>query len=203
MSSSGIQSINSGPLIIRTYNQSVTTLSTTNTYLLGQYDIPISSNYLLITTLNGQLAPTNHPTISSFNISTLHINNGYLSTFNASTIYTSSIYTSSMLCSTLFVSTTANIRYEITTLNPLNAIGTTDIDKSYWGKYIFVNPGASGRSINLKKTGSDTPANGITMTFKNIGIDSFTINNIIGEPITLNTTSSLKIMWNTNEWYFI
>jgi len=197
MSSSGIQSINSGPLIIRTYNQSVTTLSTTNTYLLGQYDTPIPSNYLLITTLNGQLAPTNRPTISSFNISTLNINNGYLSSFNASTIYTSSI-----ICSTLIVSTSANIRYQTTTIDPLNS--NINIDNTYWGKYIFVNPTNGTSELTLNTDGINTPYNGITMTFKNTDTTNpFSVLNIEGGTLPVNARSSIQVMSYNNIWYSV
>lgn len=69
MSSTGLIPVNSGPLIIRTLqNESV---RDTNTYVLGEYDYPISSNYVLITSSYGILAPTNHPNISTITVSTL------------------------------------------------------------------------------------------------------------------------------------
>ena len=120
MSSSGIQSINSGPLIIRTYNQNYSTLSTNNTYLLGQYDIPIPTNYILITTLNGQLAPTNNPTVSSMTISTLSTINGSICTLNTSSIYNKVIQTSTIIASTLQLSTFANFPYQTSTITPVS-----------------------------------------------------------------------------------
>ena len=69
MSSSGIQSISSGPLIIRTYNDST---SSDVTYLLKDYDYPVSSNYVLITSTNGQLVPSDNIYISSITISSIN-----------------------------------------------------------------------------------------------------------------------------------
>ena len=68
MSSSGINSINSGPLIIRTYLST----SVNNTYLLGNYDIPISSNRVLITSTNGLLTPSDNITVSSITVSSIN-----------------------------------------------------------------------------------------------------------------------------------
>ena len=56
----GVHAVNSGPIIIRTYND----LSSNNTYILGKYDIPISSNYVLTTSTNGQLVPSNSINLS-------------------------------------------------------------------------------------------------------------------------------------------
>ena len=49
MSSSGVLSVNSGPLVLRTYLDG----SNNNSYVLGQYDVPISSGYVLTTSTNG------------------------------------------------------------------------------------------------------------------------------------------------------
>jgi hypothetical protein len=78
MSSPGITAINSGPLIIRTYLNS----SINNTYVSQQYDVPVSSNRLLITSTGGCLVPTDALVISSVTVSSL----------GASTIIASSIY---------------------------------------------------------------------------------------------------------------
>ena len=72
MSSSGITASNSGPLIIRTALQpgaETSTLNNNNTYLLGLYDYPVSSNRVLITSTNGILAPSDHPYVSSIQVS--------------------------------------------------------------------------------------------------------------------------------------
>jgi len=76
MSSSGITASNSGPLIIRTALQpSVTTstLTNNNTYLLGLYDVPISSYRVLTTSTNGLLAPTDSVEVSSIQVSSIAV----------------------------------------------------------------------------------------------------------------------------------
>lgn len=67
MSSSGIQAVSSGPLIIRTYLDN----SNNNTYLLDEYDYPVSTNRILITSTNGLLAPSDNILISSISVSSI------------------------------------------------------------------------------------------------------------------------------------
>lgn len=69
MSSPGITAINSGPLIIRSYNDIT---GKNNTYILNQYDYPVSSNYVMITSSNGLLAPTDKPYLSSITASSIN-----------------------------------------------------------------------------------------------------------------------------------
>ena len=78
----GISAINSGPIVIRTYND----LSGNNTYFLGKYDIPISSNYVLITSTGGKLVPSNAIYVSSITTSTLIAVSSNVSTLNVSTL---------------------------------------------------------------------------------------------------------------------
>jgi hypothetical protein len=209
MSSSDIKAINSGPLIIRTYNQSYNTLSTTNTYLLGQYETPIPSNYILITTLNGQLAPTNHPIISSINISTSHINNGLFSTFTGSTITNKEIQTSSIITSTLYVDKFANFRYDTNQI----ALGT-DLDirnlnfLTYFGKYNFINPDITDKDISLLyPPSSDSSYNGTFMVFKNINNTNlyFTVKPVDGNTsgYVVHPLSTIKVVWNNDKWYSV
>lgn len=70
MSSSGVDSVNSGPLIIRTYLDA----TANNTYVLGQYDRSIPPNRVLVTSTSGLLAPSDSIYVSSINVSTLNIN---------------------------------------------------------------------------------------------------------------------------------
>jgi hypothetical protein len=70
MSSSGNTAINSGPLIVRTALDQ----SASNTYVLGQYDFPVSSNCILTTSTGGLLVPSNNVQVSTINISTLLAN---------------------------------------------------------------------------------------------------------------------------------
>jgi hypothetical protein len=82
MSSSGVDAVNSGPILLRTYNDN----SANNSYVLGRYDIPIPSNYVLITSTNGVIVPSDNITISS-----ITANTGNFSTINANTINTNTI----------------------------------------------------------------------------------------------------------------
>jgi hypothetical protein len=202
MSSSGIHSINSGPLLIRSYNQNNDTLSTYNTYLLGQYDIPIPSNYILITTLNGQLAPTNSPIVSSMTVSTLNVKNGSICTINASSIYNNVIQTSTIIASTLQLSTFANFPYQTSTIS-LNNDLTMD-NKDYLNKYIFVNSDQNNRKITISIQNFNTLVSGSFMTFKNININNYNIiidkvDNII---YNIPSLSSITVMWDgyTTRW---
>ena len=68
MSSSGINAINSGPLIIRSYLGS----SSNNTYALGANDIPISSNRVLITSTNGLVVLSDNIYVSSITVSSIN-----------------------------------------------------------------------------------------------------------------------------------
>jgi len=198
MSSPGIQSINSGPLIIRTYNQSVSTLSTNNTYLLGQYDTPIPSNYILITTLNGQLYPTNHPTISSLTTSTLYTNNGYFSTLSGSTINVSTINSCTINGSTLTLSGTAFFTPTSQSYNEGD-----NITVIYRNQYVFI----TFLTENITKNLTDNlpvPNNGTFISFTNLTAASTLslIDNSGG--ILINSTiypgSTLKIMYFNTQW---
>ena len=70
---SGIDSINSGPIILRTYNDSKNI-----SVILGDYDIPVPPNRVLITSMNGVITPSDTiyvSTISSNDIQTNSIMN--------------------------------------------------------------------------------------------------------------------------------
>ena len=88
MSSSGISATNSGPLAIRTYNS-----GSNKTFVLTDYDIPVPPNYVLITSSNGLLVPTNSPSISSIQVSSIRDRDGFTGDngevlhTNGSTIY--------------------------------------------------------------------------------------------------------------------
>ena len=141
MSSSGINAINSGPLIIRTYLNS----SINNTYVSQEFDVPVSTNRLLITSTGGCLVPSDSITISSMNVSSLYassissisiftssllassISTGFISSLggNISSLLVSSFYANSINFSTVITSTIG-----IGTSNPqtaLDMIGTANI----------------------------------------------------------------------------
>jgi hypothetical protein len=108
MSSTGIDAINSGPLIFRTYNDN----SQNNSYVLGNYDIPISSNYILTTSTGGMIVPSNNINISSITVSSI----------TASSITASSITASSITASTINASTitTNNCNASSITVSSIN-----------------------------------------------------------------------------------
>lgn len=194
MSSSGIHSINSGPLIIRTYNESVNTLSTNNTYLLGQYETPIPSNYILITTLNGQLAPTNNPSVSSMNVSTLTFTNGYFSTLIGSSIFNSSIQTSSIAASTLQLSSFANFLGQVSSYTLSDSINFNPIN--WWGKYIFISPNTTNPLIEFVATYDNGAMDGKFMVLKNVSHSNpFRVTTIDGLEYPIGARSSINIMF--------
>jgi microcystin-dependent protein len=110
MSSSGINAINSGPLNIRTYNNS----SNNNTFILGNYDIPVSSNLILITSTNGQLAPSNNIYVSSIAISSL-----VASTIEIKYAKISTLIAVNATISTTYLSTVSSIGENITFITPV------------------------------------------------------------------------------------
>jgi hypothetical protein len=69
MSSSGITPSNTGPLIIRTYNND----SSKQSFVLSDYDTPVASNLVLVTSTNGKLVPSNAITVSTATFSSIQI----------------------------------------------------------------------------------------------------------------------------------
>jgi len=110
MSSSGINAINSGPLNIRTYNNS----SNNNTYILGNYDIPVASNLILITSTNGVLAPSNNIYVSSIAVSSL-----VASTIDVKYAKISTLVAADATISKSYLSTVSSIGEDITFTAPV------------------------------------------------------------------------------------
>lgn len=102
MSSSGITAVNSGPLILRTYLNS----SSNNTYVSQQYDYPVSSNRILLTSTGGCLVPTDNLVISSITTSS----------FATSSLSASSIVASSIFASTISSNTISSLNGNISSL---------------------------------------------------------------------------------------
>ena len=197
MSSSGITPINSGPLVIRTYND----LSDNNTYLLQTLDRPVSSNYILITSNNGQLVPTATPTVSSITIgSTLRANVSVFSTIQTSTFASNNFQTTVLACGDISCSSitaqgTARFRGITETITSGSVIA---IDSTYWGKYVFVR---SNENVQLTLlVGTD----GAFINIRNSAINSTTtILNVNGGTRTLANGSTIKVMYNgsVGQWY--
>jgi len=96
MSGSGITPLNSGPLVLRTYVDG----SPNNTHLLGRYEKAISSNYIVMTSSNGLIVPTNNVYVSSMSVSSLFANKGSISTLTVSTLGAANATVSSLTAST-------------------------------------------------------------------------------------------------------
>ena len=155
MSSTGIKPLSSGPLIIRTY----LTSSSNNTFILGNYDIPISSNRVLITSSSGLLVPSDNITISSINVSSLYastINTNYLtvnSTLIVSTVNATNINVSTLRASTIIADTIyANSIYTSSLLISLQQYNSNNISSNYGKNILLTN--STSHTVNLQ----DKPA---------------------------------------------
>lgn len=120
MSSAGIDSINSGPLILRTYDST----SPNKSIVLKNYDNPVSSNFVLITSSNGLLAPSDNIYVSSITVSSLST----ISTFIQSAVF-NDLTVSSLVASTT-VGNSANISSIY--INTINGLPYTAGAASYW-----------------------------------------------------------------------
>lgn len=203
--------VNSGPLIIRTYND----LTRANTYLLSAYDVPVASNLLLITSTNGLLVPTAQPVISSLIVgSTLFGNNQTLSTLVTSTVTASSMVATSVGCSTLTASSLVVAGPAIYTASVQNVSadgGSPVIDSSWWGKYTFITSGSATTGYILSN--NPRPANGTFLTITNAQPAAPSVSYPItvtgvtilagGDTRTIALHSTLRLVYNTsvNRWY--
>ncbi len=197
MSSSGISPINSGPLIIRTYND----LSENNTYLLQGYDQPVSSNYLLTTSNNGQLIPSSSPSVSSITIGNiLRANQSVFSTIVTSTFASNNLQIANLQCGDISCSSivsqgSALFRGVTQTISSGSVI---NVDSSYWGKYVFIH---SNEDVQLTMLGG---SDGAFVTLRNIAINSTTtVFNVNGGIRTLGNGSTMNVMYHalTSQWY--
>lgn len=199
--------VNSGPLIIRTYND----LTRNNTYLLSTYDTPVSTNRLLITSTNGLLVPTTEPNISSLIVgSTLYGNKAVFSTLTVSsvtgcTITGSSIYSGSTVVSSLYVNGAAQY---LGLIQNFTATGSGTIDSSWWGRYNFVTSATADTQFTVSN--NPRPADGTFLTLTNaqqtttyaISVNGPTI--LAGGNIrTIALHSTLRLIYNAsvNKWY--
>lgn len=189
--------VNSGPLIIRTYSGA----SINNTYLLTQYDTPVSSNRVLITAADGLLAPTDSPTLSSITIgSSITGNRCVLSTLTTSTLSTNVISSAVLTCSSITTSSISidqPMMYRGTVLNIDSGTNYT-LGSAYWGKYVFVR--STDGNMNLTISNGSVPS-GTLMTITNgVSGRTTTVNNVQGGTRTLTYLSSIQVMYNS-AWY--
>jgi len=149
MSSTGIKPLSSGPLIIRTYLNS----SINNTFILGEYDVPISNGRVLITSSGGLLAPSNNITISSINVSSLGA-----SIITGSTIISNNINVSTLIASTIMISSITTSTINVLNMNTssisassilTSSILTSSISASFIStNYLTVNSTATISTLN-------------------------------------------------------
>jgi len=111
MSSPGIITIDTEPLIIRTNGNS----ANNNTYVVKTYDYPISSNYVLCTASMGELVPSDRIYISTITTSSLFTAITNTSSYLSKEIYTSTSFSNASYFSTLFCQDTLTTQYEETT----------------------------------------------------------------------------------------
>ena len=214
MSSSGINAINSGPLIIRSYFGS----SINNTYALGDNDIPISSNRVLITSTNGLVTPSDNIYVSSITISSINglpyapgddvfwsstsINGGIVND-NTGSVYINT----SLQCSTITdVSTINGLPYPpqndvfwSSTLNNGNIVNTNtgnvnistalNVNGSILTNtsYLLYNPTASYATLSITQSTS--------AGFGNINCDNLTFRTSNGgTPTSVNVDGTLSTL---------
>jgi microcystin-dependent protein len=201
MSSSGIDAINSGPLILRTY----TNISPYKTIVLENYDNPVPPNYVLITSTSGLIAPSNSIYISSITTSTI---------FSVSSIVNSLLVSTSQI-STLNVSTmSTNVGWvrdlNISSINGVNySPGVTGLwtlfpNSSTGPDMINANSGTVdiNTTTGFNVTATSTLINGLTNINGNTNIicNSTLINgalNVNGSTIISNYLSTNSIQMNT------
>jgi hypothetical protein len=189
MSSAGINAINSGPLIMRVNPSS----ATNNTYVVGKYDFPISSNFVLITSSDGTLAPTNAPYISTFSGSSIATDYATVnSSLTARSIGFSSITGSSIITDYA----TVNSSLTGSSISARNIGFSSITGSSLVTNFATVNSTLSGstitaRSINFSTIlGSSIVTNfatvNSTLTASSFIAQDFTISSVISNTISTN-----------------
>jgi hypothetical protein len=178
MSSSGINAINSGPLIIRSYLGS----SSNNTYALGDNDIPISSNRVLITSTNGLVVLSDNIYVSSITVSSINggggggndvfwsstLNNGGIVNTNTGSVYINT----SLQCSTIT---------DVSTINGLPYPPQNDV---FWSSTLN-----NGNIVNTN-TGNVNISTALNVVGNILSNNSYTLYNVAGAYGTLSITQS-------------
>ena len=113
MSGSGITPINSPPLIIRTYLEQ----SPNNTYILGPYDLPVSSNRMFITSTGGSFAASDTVYISSISASSMIGCTMIGSTMSVTDVSYSTLIGSTITTKTAVIQSTLHVGSSINTSN--------------------------------------------------------------------------------------
>ena len=206
MSSSGITPINSGPLIIRTYNNG----SSNQTYLLGDYDLPLSSNYVSITSSNGQLVPSNNIYVSSVSASTMRSSTLFTALINASTANISTVYASTATMTAVNFSTIAGSSIYANTALMVCTMNAPLISTSYLTYSSMVGSAGSNIVVDNIKINASIDATNITLNVGNInfnsisGLQSVTSDKVISNMMSTNQLSTNFLSTNqisTNQIY--
>ena len=160
--STGIDPIDSAPLIIRTYNDD----SADNTFLLTRYDYPVSSNYVLRTSANGSLAPSDALTQTTMGMSSMTISNHFGSTMVYDTFSSGTLFLPLGIYDTI--------------------VKTTMMASSVTASTIFLNV------LNICTMNASTfSPNGVTVAYTTLGstvqTSSMTYSTLIGDSISGNT----------------
>jgi len=193
MSSSGITPINSGPLIIRTYNDD----SSNKTYLLGDYDLPVQSNHAFITSSNGQLVPSDDIYVSSISASTIRTSTLFTALMNASTANISTVYTSTATMTAVNFSTIhgssiyANTALMVCTMNaPL-------ISTSYLTYSSITGSTGSNIVVDNIKINASIDATNITLNVGDINFNSISgLQSVTSDKVISNSVSTHQLSTN-------
>lgn len=172
-----------------------------DTFLVSPYDLPVSTNRVLVTGENGRLTPTDQPQVSSLVVgSTLFGNAVTVSTLTTSALIGSTLTMSTMnagptTLSSLVVNGPAQWKGTVQTLAANG--GTPAIDSTWWGKYTFVTSATATTGYLL--AASPIPVEGTMLTVTNLQT-SYPITvtgttNLLGGMRTLAPYSTLQLMY--------
>jgi hypothetical protein len=192
MSSSGITPVNSGPLIIRTYNNS----SSNKTYLLGDYDMPISSNHVFITSSNGQLVPSDNIYVSSISASTIRTSTLFTALLHGSTANISTVYASTATMTAVNFSTISGSSIYANTALMVCTMNAPLISTSYLTYSSMVGSAGSNIVVDNIKINASIDATNITLNVGNInfnsisGLQSVTSDKVISNMMSTNQLST-------------
>lgn len=193
MSSSGITPINSGPLIIRTYNNS----SSNKAYLLGDYDIPISSNHAFITSSNGQLVPSNDIYVSSISGSTIRTSTLFSALLNASSANISTVYASTATMTALNFSTISGSSIYANTALMVCTMNAPLISTSYLTYSSMVGSVGSNIIVDNIKINASIDATNITLNVGNINFNSISgLQSVTSDKVICNMLSTNQLSTN-------
>lgn len=207
--------INSGPLFIRTVGNG----SLNNSYVLGQYDKPVGTNYILTTSNNGLLVPTRDPFLNSLLVtSTITASRGTFNLLSTNTLSSNTVSTAVNVCSTLQAGSatlsTLLVQRSMTVNGPaifnkeiVNIVGgnpsyTLD-SPAWWGKHIFVFNQNEHTNMNLPLFPPFPPDGSFMYITNGVSERNVIVTNVQGGDVTLPYLSSIAVIFNSTveNWY--